>query len=420
LQRHARTDKTQRDQRAEQRRAARRHTARDRRRVEPKTTGIAGHKPETANARRSLAHNPNFVAAPRRRGQSAGSARRLALRNPAFVKTSGHGSRALARATFRGRFAEARLRDRHRHGHRHPIVIGWVGPLFWPYAYDDFVDYTYYPYAYDTFWPYAYDDVYEGIFGPYAYGSAEEASANSSSSTAPRRHAVASDGQTEVCAGQANELTNWPIERITQVLQPKGQQAVELDKLKDAAAKAIDALRAACPSELPSTPTGRLDAMRTRLEAMRKAVGIVRPALDSFYQSLSDEQKERFNTIGEEQATANPRTGKEPNLAKLCSSEAARTQTPLSRIERTLRPTEAQRAALGNLESATRAAADALNADCPQEKSLTPPGRLAAMQKRLDAMLKALDVVQPALEKFYSSLTDEQKAQFNRLERRRG
>ena len=42
--------------------------------------------------------------------------------------------------------------------------------MFWPYAYDDFVDYTFYPHAYDTFWPYAYDDLYEGAFGRYAQG----------------------------------------------------------------------------------------------------------------------------------------------------------------------------------------------------------------------------------------------------------
>ena len=46
---------------------------------------------------------------------------------------------------------------------------GWVGPVFWPYAYYDLFDYVYWPYAYDDFWPYAYDDVYYGIYGPYAY-----------------------------------------------------------------------------------------------------------------------------------------------------------------------------------------------------------------------------------------------------------
>ena len=65
-----------------------------------------------------------------------------------------------------GRFFDPQWRRRFSH----PIVIGWVGPLFWPYAYSDFVDYTFYPYAYDTFWPYAYDDVYDGMFGAYAVG----------------------------------------------------------------------------------------------------------------------------------------------------------------------------------------------------------------------------------------------------------
>ena len=52
---------------------------------------------------------------------------------------------------------------------RSGLVIGWIGPLFWPYAHYDLFDYVYWPYAYDDFWPYAYDDVYYGIYGPYAY-----------------------------------------------------------------------------------------------------------------------------------------------------------------------------------------------------------------------------------------------------------
>ena len=42
------------------------------------------------------------------------------------------------------------------------------------------------------------------------------------------------------------------------------------------------------------------------------------------------------------------------------------------------------------------------------------------MEERLDAMLQALDTVQPTLETFYKSLTDEQKAAFNRLDRATG
>jgi signal transduction histidine kinase len=38
-----------------------------------------------------------------------------------------------------------------------------------------------------------------------------------------------------------------------------------------------------------------------------------------------------------------------------------------------------------------------------------------AMEQRLDTMLRAINIVQPALQKFYGSLTDEQKERFNRL-----
>ena len=51
--------------------------------------------------------------------------------------------------------------------------------------------------------------------------------------------------------------------------------------------------------------------------------------------------------------------------------------------------------------------------DCPTDDTLTPIGRLEAMEKRLDAMVQAGKTVQPALEEFYASLTNEQKARFN-------
>src|SRR4030088_22046 len=52
-----------------------------------------------------------------------------------------------------------------------------------------------------------------------------------------------------------------------------------------------------CPKDLPSLPTERLAAMESRLQVMLAAVQTVRPALERFYQSLSDEQKARFNAI---------------------------------------------------------------------------------------------------------------------------
>jgi len=104
------------------------------------------------------------------RRHSAGAAaqceRKPGVAQPVLCRSQYAGScRASAcQSTFRGAFAQQQLRGRRHRG----IVIGWVGPVFWPYAYSDVIDYTFWPYAYDTFWPYAYDDVYTGIFGSYA------------------------------------------------------------------------------------------------------------------------------------------------------------------------------------------------------------------------------------------------------------
>jgi hypothetical protein len=45
----------------------------------------------------------------------------------------------------------------------------------------------------------------------------------------------------------------------------------------------------------------------------------------------------------------------------------------------------------------------------------TPTGRLAAVEARLNAMLEGVKTERPAMDKFYSSLSDEQKARFNAL-----
>jgi len=349
------------------------------------------------------------------------------LRNQAFANLSAaHDPRArtLAGSTFQGRFFDPQWR-RHR---PFPAVIGWVGPLFWPYAYDDFVDYTFYPYAYDTFWPYAYDDFYDGMFGAYAQGyGGTYAAVGPPESYGGRRSAGGHGGRgstggsaggrsvgADLCSGQTAGLTDWPIERIAQTVEPNDAQRAALDELKDATAKALDILKAACPTALPSTPTGRIEAMHQRLEAMQRAVRTVRPALEKFYESLNDEQKARFSALGSE-GNPDQQQGKR-DLTQVCGERASGIASlPLEQIERAVQPDEAQRAALKQLQDATSEAVNLLRSDCPTDRTLTPVGRLQAMEQRLDAMLRAVQAVEPALEKFYASLGDEQKERFNRL-----
>jgi hypothetical protein len=339
------------------------------------------------------------------------------------------GDRAIANVALRSQFGQARF-----HGGfsgsawpwwRGGLVLGWFGPLFWPYAHYDLFDYVYWPYAYDDFWPYAYDDVYYGIYGPYAYYGPYGVPGRSGRGVSygrygsSGRYAATTNGPgrraAEVCSNQAPELTDWPIERISEVVQPTDAQRAALDELRAASAKAIDILKSGCPQDLPSIPTGRLAAMESRLQVMLAAVQTVRPALERFYQSLSDEQKARFNAIALRDDPA--ATGKDQrDLAKFCDEKAPGvTDLPIDQIAQAAQPTPEQRAALDQLKDASVKAAERLKVSCPTYQTLTPTGRVEAMEKRLEATLGAVKTVQPALAKFYNSLSDEQKARFNSM-----
>jgi len=380
-------------------------------------------------AGRSLA-SPRGIATARFAGAggrfTVASARTLAGPGIRASSLGGRGvfaNRAIANVAWRSQFASARFHGRFFGSRWWPwwwggLVIGWYGPLFWPYAYYDFFDYVYWPYAYDDFWPYAYDDIYYGIYGNYAYIPPAPSSGGHRVGSSSRRAARADGGErraAEVCSDNAAQLTDWPIERISEVVEPTDAQRPALEELRAASAKAIDMLKSGCPRDLPSIPTGRLAAMESRLQVMLAAVQTVRPALERFYQSLSDEQKARFNAVapaGDAAAAAKDQR----DLTRFCDEKAPGvTDLPIDRIAQAVQPTPAQRAALDELRDASVKAAEGLKVNCPTYQTLTPTGRVEAMEKRLDATLAAVKTVQPALAKFYNSLSDEQKARFNSL-----
>jgi LTXXQ motif family protein len=218
-----------------------------------------------------------------------------------------------------------------------------------------------------------------------------------------------------VCSENAPELTAWPIERISQVVEPSEAQRAALGELKGATTSAIEILKAACPNDLPSIPTGRLAAMQSRLQVMLQAVQTVRPPLDRFYQSLSDEQKARFNVLAPSAKSA--LVGKDRrDLTRLCTERSPGiTDLPIELIAQTVRPTDAQRVSFDELKVASAKASDGLKGNCPTYQTLTPTARVEAMEKRLEAMLEAAKTVQPALSNFYNGLSEEQKARFNAL-----
>jgi hypothetical protein len=390
------------------------------------TNGV-GANAGRLHGNRTAAHTPsttNGSAVTGSRGGAANAHNHI-LRNSAFTNVASRdpAARGLANSTFRGRYAQSQFAGRDRdHRHHFGFVVGFVGPLFWPYAYDDFLDYTFWPTAYDTFWPYAYDDVFEGIYGAYApeYGASYAYAGAPASSSAYARGSggTAGGGGPQICSGQAQGLTDLPVEQIAREVQPNADQRHLLDDLKAATEKAVGIMQAACPGDLPATPTGRIAAMRQRVDAMLQAVRTVRPALERFYNALSDEQKERFNSL-DQNAFAN---APQPDVSHLCGQDdkSPAAALPVPRIEQTLHLDASQTANLKELNDATARAGQILSQNCPTAQALTPPGRVAAMEQRLDGMLQSIETVRPALNKFYASLSDEQKAHFDRLSRRQG
>ena len=85
----------------------------------------------------------------------------------------------------------------------------------------------------------------------------------------------------------------------------------------------------------------------------------------------------------------------------------------MERIERLISPTEAQRAALDDLRTASAKAAEIVAAACPREFPASATARLELMEKRLDAMQRAIKTVRPAFDAFYATLNEEQKARIN-------
>ena len=306
--------------------------------------------------------------------------------------------------------------------------VPWYGPVFWPYAYSDVFDYAFWPSGYDDgYWAYAYDGFFDGVFwgeaGPppdYGYASALPSTSAVRASSAATPVARASNAAVqELCTQPGTGITAWPLAEINSKVGLNPDQKQLLDQVRSSGQKAAAVFKASCPAEnaFARTPPGRLQAMTLRLGATLEAVQTVRPAMVAFYDSLNDEQKERFNTIGPKQ----PKDSAEASQAsvqdgKSCSEpKAGLTNLPIERIEDVVKPTDAQEDGLRQLEDATAKAVSIMQAACPEDTPITPPGRLEAMEKRLQAMVDAANTVKPALNDFYESLSGEQKARFNRI-----
>jgi hypothetical protein len=289
---------------------------------------------------------------------------------------------------------------------------GWVGPLFWPYAYYDIYDYAIWGNGFGApFWGYGYDDIYTGMFAPYGYDDLTRYLPQRAAPAPGTRNPLA-----QMCGDDSREIAGLPIDLIEQAVAPTETQLAALDDLARVSVTAAQNIKAACPTRMSLTAPGRLASMQQRIEAMIAAVASVQPSLDKFYGLLNDEQKAELNAVAEDQRKRVAARSRNRSFAQSCDlAQPAALQWPAEEIDARLHPTDAQRASLVALRDASAKAVEMLKTACPAADAVTPPARLAAVGKRLDTMLQAVKLVRSALDDFYATLSDEQKAQFEAI-----
>jgi hypothetical protein len=322
---------------------------------------------------------------------------------------------------------------------------GWAGPVFWPFLLGDALSFIFWPDAYyDPFWVYGPPFIYGSIFAPgpyfggdygygpdYGYGYGPDYYGNvpnvyygggySSRGIGPQvantnqadRGAFA-ETNTEAlqsCTGLAPGVTNLPIEQIKQTVRPTADQQAALDDLNAASSQASDVIQSSCPTSVPLTPIGRLDAAEQRLQATVKAIEIIRTPLERFYEALNDDQRRQFNAMGTTERGRSP-----SDMAALCKPQAGSfIDLPVQRIEQVVQPTAQQQSAFDNLKNAAQKAGDQLQSSCPTAVPKSPVARIDTVETRLKGMTEAITSVRPDLKNFYASLNDDQKAKFNTM-----
>ena len=135
-----------------------------------------------------------------------------ALRNGKLLASPMARAQLTAAAALAGWHGGAVANGWWRHGNG---GYGWVGPLFWPFAYNDIYDYA----IWDDglgFWGYGYPDIYAGIFPPYGYG--DLAGYFPQQRYDRRRGRPIAIGA--MCGNDSRAVAGMPIDQIADAVQP--------------------------------------------------------------------------------------------------------------------------------------------------------------------------------------------------------
>src|SRR5262249_29648162 len=171
--------------------------------------------------------------------------------------------------------------------------------IFWPDGATDLADYVLFANGKERFWTYGYDSIVGAAFTVPDNGDPRGMHGQSSQAKAPLPSA-------DLCRAKSASADAL-IERIEGAVGPNVLQRDALEQLRRALAQAMERIAAACPAAMPTTVTERLKAIQDRIWAMHDALLTIRLPFETFYNSLTDELRQRLRR--EELESAGRATG---------------------------------------------------------------------------------------------------------------
>jgi hypothetical protein len=315
---------------------------------------------------------------------------------------------------------------------------------FWPSASQDVFDYVLTPRE-DGLWAHGFGAVVVSMFTPppkkdaiaageqpaepaqTAQSQSEEAAKSQQTEGAAAPNGTASRGAAQsaeelACgedrASHAEAITDWIRDTLA---LPADHRVVT--QLRAALTTADNEITAGCPREIPSALPDRLRVMQDRIWALRVAATNLRTPLQEFDKGLTNEQKAKLDPqppAGRDSQSR--RRGQAAQAAqadmagKLCYAQAQRApQWPAEQIARAVRPNKEQQERLAALSETSSKMSMMMMGVCPQKPAETPQDRLNVALDWLDNILLAAANVAVAVDDFYASLSDEQKARLDTL-----
>jgi hypothetical protein len=285
--------------------------------------------------------------------------------------------------------------------------------VFWPSAYDDVFGYVVSSVSYgDGFWLRGYADVVEGMFAPSAAAAPRDKRGRARAAEATNTDVPSTPACVE--APKPDAL----IERIEQIVRPSDAQRQALRELGNALQAAAERIGVACATDGSGGPNARLETMWRRLRAMRQAVTLVRTPLRNFYDALNEEQRTRLDTAAAVDPNVRAVAAREASdrFVRMCSESTRMPEWPLASIAQTVKLDGDQRPMLELLMGTSMHYAHELRASCSAAPApITSTERLEAVDQRLGDIIYAVTVLRGMLNRFYNSLTQEQRARFDAM-----